>query len=244
MRIPARCLLLALPLLALPVAAQKHRFLLEETVVSPGMGGQFESAQKDYCAAIVRGGAPSCLVFSIATFGQSGIYFTLLPFSSFLHYDQGKYTDKGMTREQANALSARRTPAIAANHESALVLDRDLSFSNASNTDKPLNLFVEYRVRPGCLNAFLARVHSMVLPEVRKSGTAAFEVLRTVLGESTDRVFLVTRLDNFAQLDEEKSLLNESAFGSDFLAQNVEHIDTYILRYRADLSSAPTNSAQ
>ncbi len=243
MSISAKCLLLALPLLALPVAAQTHRFLLEETAVGPGMGGQFESAQKDYCAAVVRGGAPACLVFSTATFGQSGRYLTLLPFASFLHYDQGKYTDKGMTREQANALSARRTPAISANHESALALVGDLSFSNASNADKPLNLFVEYRVRPGCLNTFLARVQSMVLPEARKSGTAAFEVLRTVVGESTDRVFLVTRLDSFAQMNEEKSLLNESAFGSAFLAQNVEHIDTYILRYRADLSSDPANPA-
>src|SRR5580700_9282772 len=67
-----------------------ENFLLEETTVRSGMGGQFEAAQKDYCAAVVRGGAPACLVFSTATFGQSGLYFTLLPFDSFVHYDQGK----------------------------------------------------------------------------------------------------------------------------------------------------------
>jgi len=36
--------------------------LLEETQIHSGMSGQFESAQKEYCAAVVRGGAPACRV--------------------------------------------------------------------------------------------------------------------------------------------------------------------------------------
>jgi hypothetical protein len=127
-----------------------QNFLLEETTVRSGMGGQFEAAQKDYCAAVVRGGAPACLVFSTATFGKSGLYWTLLPFSSFIHYDQGKYTDKGLTPEQAKELSARRVPTIESNHESAIALQVDSSLApTGSDADYPLNLVTEYQLKPG-----------------------------------------------------------------------------------------------
>jgi hypothetical protein len=98
-----------LALTTLPIAAQSKisNALLEETIIQSGTASQFEPAHKDYCAAVVKGGAPACLIFSTATFGQSNLYFTLLPFGSFVHYDQGKYTDKGLTPDEAK----RSTPA-------------------------------------------------------------------------------------------------------------------------------------
>src|ERR1700688_4568528 len=77
-------------------SAQSKRYLLEETTVRGGMEAQFEVGQKDYCAAVVRGGAPSCLVLSPTTFSPGNRYLTLLAFGSFAHYDEGTYTSKGL----------------------------------------------------------------------------------------------------------------------------------------------------
>jgi hypothetical protein len=242
----AMCLssLALLTLIALPAFAQSDisNFLLEETTIHSGIGGQFESAQKDYCAAVVKGGAPACLIFSTATFGQSDHYLTLLPFSSFIHYDQGKYTDKGLTRDEAKALNARRIPPIASNRESAMALHRDLSI--LAPNDTPLNYFTEYHLHPGTTSAFLDAVRKYMLPAARKSGIEAFEVITTTVGESPDRVLIITRLQRFADLDQadpiqaHMSASQRIAFQK-MLTTTVQHTETYIMRYRADLSTDP-----
>lgn len=236
---------------ALPLSAQAPlNALLEETSIRSGTGGQFESAQKDYCAAVVKGGAPACLIFSTATFGQSDRYFTVLPFASFLHYDQGKYTDKGLTPDEAKALSARRVPPIASNHESAIALHPELSIlPTVSNSDYPINLFKEYRLRPGASTAFLKLVRDTLLPAARKAGLLEFEVFTTTVGESPDRILIVTRLKNYAQLDQPDPLLSSLSEGqrtlwNETLTRTAEHTDTWIMRYRADLSSDPRVAAQ
>ena len=220
-------------------------FLLEETTVRGGMGGQFEAAQKDYCAAVVRGGAPACLVFSTATFGKSGLYWTLLPFSSFIHYDQGKYTDKGLTPEQAKELSARRVPTIESNKESAIALELDSSLApSGSNGDYPLNVVTEYQLKPGMTSQFLGTVKKTLLPGAKKGGAVALEVFTTRMGESPERVLVVTRHMKFEELDGADAILAgmsklerntwESLFATFF-----QHRETYVMRYRADISDDP-----
>jgi hypothetical protein len=239
--------LATIPALSQTAQSKTSNALLEETIIQSGTASQFEPAHKEYCAAVVKGGAPACLVFSTATFGQSGLYFTLLPFASFVHYDQGKYTDKGLTPDEAKALSARRLPPIASNHESAVALHRDLSIlapPTITNAELPLNFFTEYRLRPGALNQFLDAVANYMLPAARKSGIAAFEVFTTTVGESPDRVFIVTRLKNFAQLEQPdpiESSMNVVQRGGyqTMINRYVEHSETYIMRYRADLSTDP-----
>jgi hypothetical protein len=238
-----RLLALALTLTSIPVAAQNLNALLEETTIHSGTAAQFESAQKDYCAAVVKGGAPACLVFSTATFGQSDRYFTVLPFASFIHYDQGKYTDKGLTPDEAKVLSARRVPPIAGNHESAILLHRDLSIlPTVSNADYPLNLFMEYRVSPGYTPVFLEAVRKVLLPAARKANLLEFEVFTTTVGESPDRILIVTRLKNFAELDQPnpiEAVINSYRFQFPFSPNAIQHEDTWIMRYRADLSTDP-----
>ena len=68
-----------LALCSTPVHAQQ-RYLLEETTAARGKAA-FEAAQKDYCAAVLRCGAPQCLVFSPTTLSPGGLFFTLLRFS-------------------------------------------------------------------------------------------------------------------------------------------------------------------
>jgi hypothetical protein len=241
--------LAAIPALSQTAQSNIINALLEETTIQSGTAGQFEPAHKDYCAAVVKGGAPACLVFSTATFGQSGLYFTLLPFASFAHYDQGKYTDKGLTPDEAKALNARRLPPIASNHESAVALHRDVSIlapPTITNAELPLNFFTEYLIRPGAdnLKEFLDAIGRYMLSAARKSGVAAFEVFTTTVGGSPERVLIVTRLKNFAQLDQPDPIqASMSGFqGRDFesmIVRYVEHRETYIMRYRADLSADP-----
>lgn len=239
-----RKLALALFALTLPVAAQAPmNALLEETNIRSGMGGQFEAAQKEYCAAVVKGGAPACLIFSTPTFGQSDRYFTLLPFASFIHYDQGKYTDKGLTPEEAKALSARRVPPIASNHESAVALHPELSvMPTVTNPAYPINHFTEYHLRPGMRAEFLKVIGNNLLPAAKKAGLLEFEVFTTTVGESPDRILIVTRLKNYEQLDHpdpvEANLSNaERKLWNDTLARTVDRTETYIMRYRTDLST-------
>ena len=224
--------------------------LLEETAIRSGMAGQFEAAQRDYCAAVVKGGAPACLIFSTATFGQSDRFFTVLPFASFIHYDQGKYTDKGLTPEEAKALSARRVPPIASNHESAIALHPELSvLPTVTNAEYPINHFTEYRLRPGASVTFLAVVKNHLLPAAKKAGVLEYEVFTTTVGESLDRILIVTRLKNYAVLDQPDPV--EAALSAadrtlwhDTLTKTVDHRDTFIMRDRADLSTDPRVTAQ
>ena len=237
-----RSLALALLALIVPAAAQAPmNALLEETNIHSGMGGQFEAAQKDYCAAVVKGGAPACLIFSTATFGQSDRYFTVLPFASFIHYDQGKYTDKGLTPDEAKALSARRVPPIASNHESAIALHPELSIlPTVTNAEYPINRFTEYRLHPGTRKDFLAVIQKSLLPAAKKAGLLEFEVFTTTVGESPDRVLIVTRLKNYAVLDQPDAIESElNKLKLNPLSDFVEHRDTWIMRYRADLSTDP-----
>jgi hypothetical protein len=235
---PFAVVLLALTLPA--VAQAPMNALLEETNIRAGMGGQFESAQKDYCAAVVKGGAPACLIFSTATFGQSDRYFTVLPFASFIHYDQGKYTDKGLTPEEAKALSSRRVPSIASNHESAIALHPELSIlPTITNAEYPINHFTEYRLRPGARKEFLTFVvEKSLLPAAKKAGLLEFEVFTTTVGESPDRILIVTRLENYAVLDQPDPIeLALNKWNQEALSRMIEHRDTWIMRYRADLST-------
>jgi hypothetical protein len=218
--------------------------LLEETIIHNGTAGQFEPAQRDYCAAVVKGGAPACLVFSTATFGESNRYFALLPFASFIHYDQGKYTDKGLTPDEAKDLSARRSPPVASNHESAIALHPDASIlPTVSNAEYPINLFTEYRLRPGAATAFVDDIRKYELPAAKKAGLLEFEVFTTTVGESPDRVIIATRLKNFAELDQPDPIYAGMSKADRSLwygaLATVEHVETYIMRYRPDISSDP-----
>ena len=242
------CLTLAAPAqtqTSAPAPSKVRNLLFEETTIHSGSSGQFDAAQHDYCAAVVKGGAPACLVFSTATFGQSDFYFTLLPFASFIHYDQGKYTDKGLTPEEAKALSARRVPPVASNHESAIALHIDASvLPTVTNAAYPLNLFTEYRLHPGSAAVFLDAIRKYQLPAARKSGALEFEVFTTTVGEDTDRILIATRLKNFAELDQldpiaaamtpqERDLFQQAVIA------NASSVRTYIMRYRADISAVP-----
>ena len=221
--------------------AQPQRYLLEETTVKDGAGSGFESAQKEYCAAVVRGGAPSCNVMSPTTFSPLGLYLTLLAFGSFAHYDEGTYTSKGLTPEEARDLSSRRAPAIAQNQESAIELQGSLSFIGQGS-----GVFVEIteiQLHAGALPVFSKLLEDLVLPAAHKANFAGFEVYRTVAGGNPDRLFLIRRLRKFAELDVPDPLRNvmpesqQVEFDTGF-SKCVAARSVHIMRLREDLSRA------
>ena len=183
---------------ALTVRAQQ-RYLLEETTATPGKGSDFEQAQKDYCAAVLRGGAPQCLVFSPTTFSPGDLFFTLLRFSSFRHYDEGTYTSKGLTREQAAELEKRRAPTIAGNRESALTLHDEVSYT--SSNPGSLVVITDFTIRPGTLPTLLEYLRKVELPEAHQAGLLSSELYQVVAGGDTNRFLLFRRMERFAQLD-------------------------------------------
>jgi hypothetical protein len=93
-------------------------------------------------------------------------------------------------------------------------------------------------------SSFLGTIKKTLLPGAKKSGAVALEVFTTTLGESPERVFVVTRLKKFVELDGPDPILAgmskiqqntwESLFATYF-----QHREMYVMRYRADLSDDP-----
>jgi hypothetical protein len=72
----------------------------------------------------------------------------------------------------------------------------------------------------------------------------AIEVFTTALGESPDRVLVVTRLKKFQELDEPDPILGamsrtERGNWESLFATYIQHRDIYVMRYRADISDDP-----
>jgi hypothetical protein len=226
--------MLGLLSLCLAGSAQTKRFLLEETTVRSGMEAQFEAGQKDYCAAVVRGGAPACLVLASTTFSPGNRYLTLLAFGSFAHYDEGTYTSKGLTQEQAKELSSRRTPTVAANVESAL--EPRLSMGEQSSGVPPLVLITEVHLAPGRSAAFVK------LLQASRGKGVDFEMYQTVAGGDPDRLFLLQHLHRFAELDVADPIraaipaAKRERFDSVW-ARCVLSRSITVMRYRSDLSA-------
>ena len=225
--------------MCLACSAQEKHYLLEETTVKRGMEAQFEVGQKDYCAAVVRGGAPSCLVLSPTTFSSGNHYLTLLSFGSFAHYDEGTYTSKGLTPEQAEELSRRRTPTIASNEESAIELK--LAAGDKRSSFTAIVLLTEVHLAAGRTTAFVNLLDDAKAPASRGE-VADFEVYQTVAGGDTNRVFILQHLRRFAELDVSDPIrsaippakrgLFDNAFSKCVISTSVT-----VMRYRTDLSA-------
>jgi hypothetical protein len=236
-----RAVVCALVLLNVCLAgsAQTKRYLLEETMVRGGMDAQFEAGQKDYCAAVVRGGAPACLVLAPTTFSPGNRYLTLLAFGSFAHYDEGTYTSKGLTPEQAKELSGRRTPTVAANVESAI--ERRVSAEDGSSGGAPLVRFTELHLAPGRGAAFVKLLQELAGKASRGEGVD-FEMYQTVAGGDPDRVFVVQQLHRFAELDVSDPIRTAVPAAQrerfdDVWARCVLSRSVTVMRYRSDLSA-------
>lgn len=221
-------------------SAQSKHFLIEETTIQPGAKAQFESGQKDYCAAVVRGGAPSCIVLSPTTFSKSNHYLTLLSFGSFAHYDGGTYTSKGLTPEQAKELNARRAPTISANEESGI----QLKYPEVPKRDDwtSIVLITEIHVVPGGADAFVKLIREQAIPPGSGNGRAQVEIYQTDANGDPDRLFLVQHLQKFADLDTADPLWSalpktqRSAFDQAF-GKCVRSSLVTVMQYRQDLSA-------
>lgn len=221
-------------------AQSSPRYLLEETSVRSGMESGFEAAQKDYCAAVVRGGAPECIVFSPTTFSPGGEYLTLIGFGSFSHYDEGTYTSKGLTPEQASKLRERREPAIAANRESGLALLPDVSYQTPATA--PLMLITDLTIAPGTLPELLRYLRLVEIPAAHSEAIASFQLYQVVAGGATNRFLLMRGMKSFAQMDRVPpfgdSLENESDHASrQTIVGCVLQVRSTIMRQRTGIGS-------
>ena len=173
--------------------------------MASGKASAFEAAQKDYCAAVLRGGAPECLVLGPTTFSPGNLFFTMLRFSSFRHYDEGTYTSRGLTPEQAAELNHRREPTITGNRESALSLHDEVSYTGTDlhrhNDPGKLVIITDFTVRPGTLPTLIEYLRKVEVPEAHRAGLLSSELYQVVAGGDTNRFLLFRRIEHFAELD-------------------------------------------
>ena len=238
MRVLLGALLLCLA--SLPCAAQSRHYLAEETTIVAGSRDRFESGQKDYCAAVVRGGAPACLVLAPTTFSPADRYLTLLSFGTFAHYDQGTYTSKGLTPEQAKELASRRGPTIAANQESGIQLRS--STGSGPDEQRPIVLITEIHALPGKADSLVKLIRQQEMRSVRGKDSAQVEIYQTEANGDPDRLFVLQHLARFVDLDSALPLSSAAPIAqreqfNEAVARYVRSSYVTVMRYRPDLSS-------
>jgi len=217
--------------LAAASLAQTRHFLLEEIAMDPAQRQQFESAQRDYCAAVVRGGAPSCVVLSPTTFAKQDGYFAMLFFPSFAHYDEGTYTSKGLTPEQAQDLARRRDPTIKHNHESGF--QEAFAAGSSLGARTALVEITDLEAHPGFEAAIVDSLRTM------RSSAEGITVYRCIAGGNPSRLLVFRYLQRFALLD---GLTPLSPSGKDGAAvtlwrQGVRSMKVTVMRQRAELGA-------
>jgi hypothetical protein len=177
--------------------AQKPMYLLEETKIAAGQQQAFESGQKEYCAAVVRGGAPACHVLAPTTLSTARQYLILLKVANFAHYDEGTYTSKGMTPPEAKDLQQRRSPTIADNSETLLrVID---SRGIEARSDRPVVMITEVQLIPGTETQFFLLLKQWHVG--RGAASVPYEILQGAASGSPDRILILHYLLRFADLD-------------------------------------------
>lgn len=218
--------------LASATHGQANRFLLEETTIDTSQRQQFEAGQKDYCAAVVRGGAPYCVVLAPTTFASNSSYLVMLSFRSYGHYDEGTYTSKGLTPEQASELSKRRGPTIRHNEESGF--EEVFRHGPESTGTMPIVQITELTVHPG----YESQVTAWLSKTLAQSKGAA--VYQSVAGGSTGRFLVFRYLARFADLDDLQPLVPKApadAAATHAWQQGVSAMRVTVMKMRDDLST-------
>jgi hypothetical protein len=222
-----------------PAGSGNQRMVLIETVIHPAGVADFEAAMKLRCAAIVKGGGRSCHVYSTAMFGTLYKYYTVIPLDNYAHYDDGTYYSKGSTAEERAGIDKKLTAATISSEESSMLLIGSLSIPY-DNLPHYLRL-TEIQVRPGMQEGFYDDIEKILLPAAKKAGMPIFETYKTLIGNSPDRMFSVTGMDKFAELDAGNKMF--AAMSKEEMAKFQEHTAKYsekvsyaILAYRKDLS--------
>ena len=186
---------------------------------------------------------PPASYFRRLHFQKPDLYLTLLSFGSFAHYDEGTYTSKGLTPDQAKELSNERGPAILSNEESAL----QLSYPALQNRDgwTPIVLITEIRLNPGRRRDFIGLIRDrLTLGFSRDSGAGRpnVEIFQTEANGDPDRLFLFQHLRKFADLDTVEPLWStspkskQSGFEEAY-ARCVRSSFVTVMQFRNDLSA-------
>jgi hypothetical protein len=222
-----------------PAGSGNQRMVLIETVIHPGTVAEFEAAMKLRCAAIVKGGGRSCHVYSTAMFGTLFKYYTVVPLDNYAHYDEGTYYIKGSTAEERAGIDKKLAAATISSEESSMLLIGSLSIPY----DKVPHLLriTEIQVRPGMQQGFYDDTEKILLPAAKKAGMTVFETYKTLIGNSPDRMFIVTGMDKFAELDGGNKLFaaiskEDMAKFEEHAAKHSERVSYAILEYRKELS--------
>jgi hypothetical protein len=222
-----------------PAGSGNQRMVLVETVIHPSAVAEFEAAEKQRCAAIVKGGGQSCHVYSTAMFGTLYKYYTVIPLDNYAHYDAGTYYSRGATAEERAGIEKKRGAAMISSEESSMLLIGSLSIVDEKVS--PLIRVTEIQVRPGMQEGFYDDIAKIELPAAKKAGMTDFETYKTLIG-NPDRMFTVVAMDKFAELDKGNKVF--AAMSKEDMATFETNTAKYslkvsysILEYRKELST-------
>ncbi len=222
-----------------PAGSTNQRAVLIETVIHPNGVAEFEAAEKQRCAAIVKGGGQSCHVYSTAMFGTLYKYYTVIPLDNYAHYDAGSYYSRGATAEERAAIEKKRAAAMISSEESSMLLIGSLSIMDEKVS--PLIMVTEIQLRPGMQESFYDDVEKIQLPAAKKAGLTSFETYKTLIGNSPDRMFSVVPVAKFAELDKGNKIFaamskeDRATFMAN-TAKYSEKVSYALLEYRKELS--------
>jgi len=244
---PARCAAVFAVLSAVAVSAQtattpaNQKYMFVETVIRLDARTAYEGTLKAYCAAIVKGGARECNVYSTALFGNAGSFVIVVPFDKYAHYDEGTFFSKGASSEEQKRIMTDRAKAEISVDGSSINFIAGLSI-NSDKTPRYLHV-TEIHVRPGMQQGFYDDVEKILLPAAKKAGLADYWTFKTLQGNNPDRMFSIIPIEHYADLDKGNPLF--AAMGKENFATFQQHTATYtekvsysIVEHRKELSAS------
>jgi len=210
--------------------------------IRPGTTLEFEGAIKKYCAAIVKGGGKDCTVYSVSVFGDHSEYLMRMPLDAYAHFDGPLFSDKGSTPAEIKAIHATLDKCTMSLEESTVMLIIPLSIVNPNQGS--LYEVTKVQVKPGMSQSFYDDITKLQLPAAKAAGLTDFYVYKTQQGASPDTMFVVTRLNGFADFDKPNPFFR--AMSTDDLTTFMKHTQTYsemvtysVFKYRPELSTVP-----
>ena len=218
--------------------------------IKPDMVAEYEELVKNEAIpAEKKGGVKWRATWQTANFGEGFVYIAATPIENFAQYDSPSAFVKALGEEGARAYLAKARRFITSQQASAVLERPDLSYPGKMTGPAKMAVVNFVQIAPGRNMEYENLIKTDVLPAMKKADVLAYLVSQTVLGGNANEYVGVTVLDKYADLDKGNPLLR--ALGQDGFNKYLQktagiivHQERIVVRYRADLSFMPEQTAE
>ncbi len=211
---------------------------------------EFEEVEKQIAASYKKA-APTDQFRNIyrEVVGNTAEYWVITPMSKFADRDGENPYNKMATEQERAARGARLAQYIESVRTSIDRTFGDLNVTSPGVSYPPPWLrYIRVRVRPGTTEQVIANVKTDVVPALKKMNGVTLRVRQTAFGGNANEFTVATGFEKWADLDDATAL--PKAMGAETYRKFEEkmqaietNVETYILRYQADLSYYPRATA-